>query len=101
MKLGPPGLSGLLDSGFDFSESEQPDGYPLVKNPPLQHDIHWIHHFNEEYQTGYQESPTKLHTGVEPDSNEQNKVNARGEQADELQRFCIDVTFSEKELVKR
>ena len=101
LKLGPPGLSGLLDSGSDFSEYEQHDGHSPVKNPPLQHDIHRIHHFNKEYQPGYHESLTKLHTGVEADSNKENKVNAREEQADELHRFCIDVTFSVKELVKR
>lgn len=28
-------------------------------------------------------------------------MHARGEQADELHRFCIDVTFSVKELVKK
>jgi hypothetical protein len=48
LKLGPTGLSGLLDSGSDFSASEQHDGHSPLKNPQFQHDIHWIHHFNEE-----------------------------------------------------
>jgi hypothetical protein len=35
LKLGPTGLSGLLDSGSDFTESEQHNGHFPVKNPPL------------------------------------------------------------------
>ena len=48
LKLGAPGISGLLDAGSDFSAPEQHDGHSPVNNPPLQHDIHRIHHFNEE-----------------------------------------------------